>query len=103
MHSISSLLAELVEAQTRQRGRIRLRCGRVLGEFFYNWSELTLAPVDWFRFGMVTQRTRVYQTGSDIQCGPLVGFSVKRIDLTTYVLYPDEGKPTVVLAVTLNF
>ena len=26
--------------------------------FFYNWSELTLAPVDWFRFGLVTQRTR---------------------------------------------
>ena len=71
--------------------------------FFYNWSELTLAPVDWFRFGMVTQRTRIYQTNSDIQRGPLVGFSVKRIDLTTYVLFPDAGKPTVVFSVTLNF
>ena len=77
--------------------------GESSASFFYNWSELTLAPVDWFRFGMVTQRTRVYQTGSDIQRGPLVGFSVKRIDLTTYVLYPNEGKPTVVLAVTLKF
>ncbi len=77
--------------------------GESSASFFYNWSELTLAPVDWFRFGMVTQRTRVYQTGSDIQRGPLVGFSFKRIDLTTYVLYPDEGKPTVVLAVTLKF
>lgn len=77
--------------------------GESSASFFYNWSELTLAPVDWFRFGMVTQRTRVYQTGSDIQRGPLVGFSLKRIDLTTYILYPDEGKPTVVLAVTLKF
>ena len=42
--------------------------------FFYNWSELTLAPVDWFRFGLVTQRTRVYQTDRDIQRGLLVGF-----------------------------
>ena len=26
--------------------------------FFCNWSELTLAPAEWFRFGLVTQRTR---------------------------------------------
>ena len=43
--------------------------------FLYNWSELTLAPVDWFRFGFVTQRTRVYETDRDIQRGLLVGFS----------------------------
>ena len=42
---------------------------------FYNWSELTLAPADWFRFGMVTQRTRLYQTDREIQRGFLVGFS----------------------------
>ncbi len=32
--------------------------------FFYNWSELALAPAEWFRFGMVTQRTRVIQDRS---------------------------------------
>ena len=77
--------------------------GESLANFFYNWSELTLARVDWFGFGLVTQRTRVYQTGSDIQRGPLVGFSVMRIDLTACVLYPDVGKSTVVFAVALNF
>ena len=71
--------------------------------FFYNWSELTLAPVDWFRFGWVTQRTRVYQTGREIQRGPLVGFSYKQIDLTAYVLNPDDSKPTWVFSVALNF
>jgi len=30
--------------------------------FFYSWSELTLAPASWWRFGVVTQRTRVYQS-----------------------------------------
>jgi hypothetical protein len=29
--------------------------------YFYNWSELSWAPVEWFRFGLVTQRTRVYR------------------------------------------
>jgi len=71
--------------------------------FFYNWSELTLAPLDWFRFGLVTQRTRVYETDREVQRGLLVGFSYKMVDLTTYVFNPDDSKPTFVVAVALNF
>ena len=77
--------------------------GHTSDSFFYNWSELTLAPVDWFRFGMVTQRTRAYQTDRDVQRGLLVGFSWRKVDLTTYVFNPDESKPTWVVAVGLNF
>ena len=73
------------------------------GSFFYNWSELTLAPVDWFRFGMVTQRTRAYHTDRDIQRGVLVGFTIKKVSLTSYVLNPDERRPTVVMAAAVNF
>ena len=77
--------------------------GSSADSFFYNWSELTLAPVEWFRFGMVTQRTRVYQTDRDIQRGLLAGFSFKRVDLTGYVFNPDDEAPTFVLAVGLTF
>jgi len=70
--------------------------------FFYNWSELTLAPVDWFRFGLATQRTRVYENDRDIQRGVLVGFTWKRLDFTTSVLNPDD-KPTWIFGVTLSF
>lgn len=77
--------------------------GDSLDSFFYNWSELTLAPVDWFRFGLVTQRTRVYETDREIQRGLLVGFSSKQVDVTGYVFNPDESKPTVVAAAALNF
>jgi len=70
--------------------------------FFYNWSELTLAPMDWFRFGLVTQRTRAYDADRDIQRGLLAGLSFEKLDLTACVFNPDE-KPTVVVAVTLNF
>jgi hypothetical protein len=71
--------------------------------FFYNWSELTLAPVDWLRFGLVTQRTRSYKSDRDIQRGVLVGCSFKRLTFTTYVLNPDESKPTVVLSAGIQF
>jgi len=73
------------------------------GSFFYTWSELSLAPVDWFRFGLVAQRTKAYQTDLDIQRGFLVGFTYRKMDFTTYVFNADQGKPTVVLALALNF
>ena len=53
--------------------------------FFYNWSELTLTPAGSFAFGMVTQRTRAYQTDREIQRGVMAGFSVKRVTLNGYV------------------
>ena len=71
--------------------------------FFYNWSELTLAPMDWFRFGLVTQRTRVYETDRDIQRGLLVGFAYRAVSLTTCVFNLDESRPTVVVAASLEF
>lgn len=71
--------------------------------FFYNWAELSVSPVDWFRFGLVGQRTRAYQSEVDIQRGLLVGFVYKKMDFTTYVFNLDQGKPTWVLAVGLSF
>ena len=71
--------------------------------FFYNWSELTLAPVERLRFGLATQRTRLYKTDRDIQRSALAGFSFKGVSLTGYALNPDEDKPPFVLAVGLTF
>jgi hypothetical protein len=77
--------------------------GSTSDSFFYNWSELTLAPVDQFRFGLVTQRTRLYQTDREIQRGVLAGVSFKRASLTAYIFNPDDDKPTIVLAVAMTF
>ena len=77
--------------------------GNSEGNFFYNWSELSVSPVDWFRFGLVGQRTRAYQTDVDIQRGLLVGFSYKKMDFTTYVFNLDHGNPTWVFSVGVSF
>jgi hypothetical protein len=71
--------------------------------FFYTWSELSLAPLDWFRFGLVVQRTKLYETDFDIQRGFLAGFSYKRVAVTAYVFHPDESRPTVVLGIGLGY
>jgi hypothetical protein len=77
--------------------------GNTSDSFLYNWSELTLAPVEWFRFGLVTQRTRVYKSDRDIQRGLLAGFSFKNMSVTANVLNPEEHKPTLVLVAGLTF
>jgi hypothetical protein len=71
--------------------------------FFYNWSEVTLAPAEWFRFGLVTQRTRAYKTERDIQRGLLAGFAFKNLTLTGYAFNPDDARPTYVFSVGLTF
>jgi len=73
------------------------------GNFFYTWSELTYSPVDWFRTGLVVQRTKAYETDLDIQRGLLAGFSYKKIDFTAHVFNFGWTDPTVVLAVGVNF
>lgn len=71
--------------------------------FFYNWNELTYSPTDWIRFGLVSQRTRVYQTPLDIQRGFFAGVSHKKVDFTAYVFNAGWTDPTVVLAMGFKF
>jgi hypothetical protein len=71
--------------------------------FFYNWSELTYAPAEWFRFGVATQRTRLYQTEHDIQRGLIVGFTWNWLDLAGYLFNPDDSKPVVLVSARVTF
>ena len=59
--------------------------------------------MDWFRFGLVGQRTKVYQTDFDIQRGFFAGVSYRRADLTAYVFNPDADRPTVVVTIGVGF
>jgi hypothetical protein len=59
--------------------------------FFYTWSEFTIAPTDWLRAGVVVQRTKVYETDFDVQRGLLVAASFDRFDATASWFNPDEG------------
>lgn len=71
--------------------------------FFYNWSELAVSPREWWRVGLVTQRTRAYASDREIQRGLFAGFSIRNVDSAVYVFNPDDSTPIVVLAVTVGF
>ena len=85
------------------QGEYFFDAGNRSGNFFYSWSELSCAPVTWFRAGIVIDRTRALGSNFDIRRGPLVGFKYKNVDLTTYWLSPGSRDATFIFTVALNF
>ncbi|HEY6369133.1 MAG TPA: hypothetical protein VIX37_01015 [Candidatus Sulfotelmatobacter sp.] len=71
--------------------------------FFYTWNQLTYSPLPWLQVGLASQRTRVYQTGLDIQRGVLAGVTYKKMTFTTTVFNFGWTTPTDVLSLGFNF
>ena len=84
-------------------GEYLIDTGDSSNSFAYEWSEFSLAPAGWWRFGMVTQRTRVYKSDRTVQRGVLAGVSLKRVKLTAYFFNPDTDKPSFVFGVVVPF
>ncbi len=72
-------------------------------DYFYTWTEFTWSPIEWFRIGVVVQRTRAYDTELDVQRGFLAGVSVGQVDFTAHVFNPDKRHPLWVFAAAWNF
>ena len=77
--------------------------GDSASSYFYMWSELSLWPTEWLRAGVVTQRTRVYQTERDIQRGLLVGVSLKRVEGAVYLFNPGSDDHFTVVSLGVSF
>jgi hypothetical protein len=71
--------------------------------YFYTWSELSVAPVHWLRVGFVADRTKALAEDIAIRRGPLVGLRYGKVDFTTYWLSPGARASTFIFAVTANF
>jgi len=84
------------------QGEYFLDAGTSSNNFFYCWSELSASIFDSFRLGAAVQRTQA-GSNSDVQCGPLIGFTYKDVDLATYWLGLPSGEAKFIFAVTVNF
>jgi hypothetical protein len=96
-----SISYEPIEFSTQ--GEYFFDAGNRSENFFYSWSELSCAPVTWFRAGVVIERTKAFGSTSDIRPGPLVGFKYKKVDFTTYWLSPGSPDAAFIFTVGLNF
>jgi hypothetical protein len=59
--------------------------------FTYAWSEIGFSPLEWLRFGLVGQRTMVYQSDRDIQRGLFTELMHRKVSLGLYVFNPDDS------------
>ncbi len=71
--------------------------------YFYTWSELTLAPVDWLRFGLVAQRTRVFDQELDVDRGLLIGLSREPLWFDLYWFNPEQDESYLGLSLGLGW
>lgn len=71
--------------------------------FLYNWSEATFAPKEWFRFGLVTQRTRAYASDRVVERGVLTGFTIRNVEVTGNLLIHGDSKPTFIVSAGVSF
>jgi hypothetical protein len=71
--------------------------------FFYEWTEVSITGPDWLRVGMVLQRTRAFQTTTEVQGGPLVGLSFWKLSATAYLFAPGQDDQFVVLSLAGSF
>jgi hypothetical protein len=55
---------------------------------FYAWTELDVRPWRWMRAGIVAQRTHLFHTALQVIFGPLLVFTVSKVDLTVYWFQP---------------
>jgi hypothetical protein len=59
--------------------------------FTYSWNELGFSPLEWLRFGIVGQRTMVYQSERDIQRGFFAQVMYRKATLGVYIFNPDDS------------
>ena len=71
--------------------------------YFYTWNQITYSPISWLQVGLVSQRTRAYTTGLGVDRGVLVGFTYKKVNLTTNIFNFGWTTPTEVLSLGVNF
>jgi hypothetical protein len=70
--------------------------------FIYSWAELTVAPVDWLKTGLVAQRTRAYDTRLSVDRGLLLSLSHKNVTGTIYWFNPDKSGSYVMFTIAFS-
>lgn len=71
--------------------------------YFYSWNEIEIAPIDWLYAGIVVERTKAFETETDIQAGLFGGIAYSNFYFTTYFFDPDKHDRNVLFALGWEF
>jgi hypothetical protein len=71
--------------------------------FFYTWTELGYSPVEKFRTGISAQRTRLYETGLDIQRGIFAEYSFWKLTAGLHYFNPFSTEYFFIASLNIGF
>ncbi len=71
--------------------------------FFYNWTDLTYAPLEYLWLGLSTQVTQMLHCEPEIEPGFLIGGGFKRYEMSGYLFCPGWEELYFVLILTASF
>ena len=71
--------------------------------YTYAWSEVGFSPVEWFRLGVVAQRTRAYGGSRDIQRGPFAQVTWNKLTLGAFWFNPGSSEQVFVGSIGVSF
>ncbi len=71
--------------------------------FFYMWSDLAWSPLEWAWVGISGQRTRVYDTGLDVQRGLFAGGGKDWWEVNAYFYNPASDDFYFIASVAVGF
>jgi hypothetical protein len=71
--------------------------------YYYAWSEVGWKPAAWLRLGLAGQRTRLVQSGRDLQRGLFAQFIFDKTTLGVYAFNPDTGSRYAIVALGVQF
>ena len=72
-------------------------------DFFYAWTDFTYAPLEWLFFGISGQRTRLYETNTEIQHGLIVGSAFGDFEASAYFYNPELDDRFVLISLSYTF
>jgi hypothetical protein len=85
------------------QGEYVIDLGDTSQSYLYVWSELTVTGPEWLRIGLVLQRTRAFQTTTQVQGGPLAGVTFWKLSATVYFFAPGQDDQFVVVSAAGSF
>jgi hypothetical protein len=71
--------------------------------YFYTWSELAVSPFYFLRTGISAQRTRLYQTGLDLQRGIFAEYSFRKLTAGVHYFNPFSKDNFVIVSFAVDF
>lgn len=72
-------------------------------DFFYSWTDFSYTPFNWLIIGLSGQRTRLYETKTEIQHGLFVGSAIGGFEASVYLYNPEFDDRFVLLSLSYSF